>query len=122
MALFRCLQDGVHRTFVIELTDAKLVKQARAIAQGNETVRVHVIGKIVKEPRTYNKPWSWHLDPGSIEFFENSTEVCDSSVLFVEEHLAEVGGDFLPHGVWCPWKSRVIEEVFPDRDGLSTLL
>jgi hypothetical protein len=40
-----------------------------------------------------------------------SIEVCDAATSYVEEHLAEVGGAFLPGRRWCPWSSRVIAEV-----------
>jgi hypothetical protein len=46
-----------------------------------------------------------------ISFFEMSIEVCDAATGYVEQHLAEVGGAFLPGWRWCPWSSRVMEEV-----------
>jgi hypothetical protein len=70
-----------------------------------------VTGLVVAEAVPYNKPWSFHLDPTSISFAEMSIEVCDAATTYVEEHLAEVGGAFLPGRRWCPWSSRVIEEV-----------
>lgn len=111
MAYFRCHQTSVHRTFVIDLFSKQRVKEARNIVEGVETRKIHVMGTLIKEPRPYNWPWSWHLDPSTIEFFENATEVCDASVVDVEKRLAEIGGDFLPRNVWCPWSSRVIEEI-----------
>jgi len=68
MALFRCYQDNIHRTFVIELNDVAMIKQARSFALGDEPSK-SVKGNIVKEPKQYNAPWSWHIDPTSIEFF-----------------------------------------------------
>jgi len=111
MAYFRCYQEGVRRSFVIEVTDAERIKEARAILEDRETSKIHVRGKVIKESRPYNWPWSWHLDPSSISFFCYAAEVCDASVVDVEKRLHEVGGGFLPMDVWCPWKSRVIEEV-----------
>lgn len=66
MARFRCYQGGVHRTFVIELLARTLIKQARKIVEGTEKAGVSVLGTVIKEPRDYNWPWSWHLDPQSI--------------------------------------------------------
>jgi hypothetical protein len=40
-----------------------------------------------------------------------SIEVCDAATTYVEEHLDEVGGAFLPGRRWCPWSSRVLEEI-----------
>jgi hypothetical protein len=122
MPYFRCIQEAVNRTFVIELLDLALVKHARAIVAGRITKGTSVEGDIIKELRPYNKPWSWHLDPATINFFERATEVCDASIVYVEEHLDEVGGAFLPRSHWCPWGSRLIEEVAFDRDaGMVTL-
>ena len=97
-------------TFVIALTDPAVIAEARALASGQEPSK-HVTGVVVAEVAPYNAPWSFHLDPASISFAEMSIEVCDAATSYVEEHLAEVGGAFLPGRRWCPWSSRVIEEV-----------
>ena len=97
-------------TFVIALTDPATIAEARAMASGQAPSR-HVTGLVVAEAVPYNAPWSFHLDPGSISFAEMSIEVCDAATSYVEAHLAEVGGAFLPGRRWCPWSSRVIAEV-----------
>ncbi len=88
-------------TFVIALADPALIAEARAQAAGEDPVK-HVTGLVVAEAAPYNAPWSFHLDPASITFAEMSIEVCDAATSYVEEHLAEVGGAFLPGGRWCP--------------------
>lgn len=98
-------------TFIFELTDEKLIDHARKILSGAEQEQVHVTGIIVKSPAPYNPKWSYHLDPESIGFFEVAIEVCDASIRYVEEHLDEVGGAFLPGGRWCPWGSRLLREI-----------
>ena len=97
-------------TFVIALTDPAIIAEARALASGREPSK-HVTGLVVAEAVPYNAPWSFHLDPASISFAEMSIEVYDAATSYVEEHLAEVGGAFLPGRRWCPWSSRVVEEV-----------
>jgi hypothetical protein len=97
-------------TFVIALTDPAVIAEARAQANGHEPSK-HVTGLVITEAVSYNAPWSFHLDPASISFAEMSIEVCDAATSYVEEHLEEVGGAFLPGRRWCPWSSRVIEEV-----------
>ena len=59
----------------------------------------------------YNPNWGYHLAPESIQFFDAAIEVCDAHPYYVEEHLDEVCGAFLPGCVWCPFSSRVIAEV-----------
>jgi hypothetical protein len=97
-------------TFVIALTDPATIAEARASVSGQEPSK-HVTGLVVAESVPYNAPWRFHLDPASISFAEMSIEVCDAATTYVEEHLAEVGGAFLPGRRWCPWSSRVIAEV-----------
>ncbi|HEX4950154.1 MAG TPA: hypothetical protein VFZ34_26040, partial [Blastocatellia bacterium] len=105
--------DGPPRTnqFVIKLTDPAKIQKARDILSGKETQARHVSGKIIKQPAPYNPPWSFHLDPATIEFFGLATEVCDGSIAYVESHLDEAGGAFLPGNIWCPWSSRLIKEI-----------
>jgi hypothetical protein len=98
-------------TFVIALNNPATIAEARAIASGEEQSKVHVTGLVVTGAVPYNAPWSFHLHPASISFFEMSIEVCDAATTYVEEHLDEVGGAFLPGRRWCPWSSRVIEEI-----------
>ena len=97
-------------TFVIALTDPATIAEARTLASGREPSK-HVTGLVVAAPAPYNAPWSFHLDPASISFAEMSIEVCDAATSYVETHLAEVGGAFLPGRRWCPWSSRVVEEI-----------
>ncbi|WPB77176.1 hypothetical protein KYC5002_50385 [Archangium violaceum] len=44
-------------------------------------------------------------------FFDVAIEVCDADMGFVQEHLDEAGGAFLPGFLWCPWNSRLKREV-----------
>jgi hypothetical protein len=108
-------------TFIFKLTDPQRIRQARDILSGKEKAKVHVSGVIVKEPASYNPPWHYHLNPDSVSFFENNAEVCDSGIKYVEEHLAEVGGAFLPGGRWCPWKSQLVKEVIPAGQSFALL-
>ncbi len=98
-------------TFIIKLNDPERIDQAKAILNGMEKKAVHVTGVIVKTSASYNDSWRFHLEPDSIDFFEASTEVCDSSIQGVEDNLDEVGGAFLPDNKWCPWNSRLIREI-----------
>ncbi|EFA82880.1 conserved hypothetical protein [Heterostelium album PN500] len=100
--------DG-HDEFVIKLTDPSRIAEAREIIRTNATKGV--MGIIVKQPVWYNFQWNYYLDPASITFFEMAMEVCDASVSYTEEHLSEVGTDFLPGNRWCPWSSKLVREI-----------
>ena len=99
--------------FVFELTDEAKIAHARMILSGREQQRIHVHGRIVKRTAPYNPKWEFHLDPLTIDFFDVAIEVCDANVQYVQDHLDEACGAFLPGCHWCPWDSRVTREVQP---------
>lgn len=41
---------------------------------------------------------------------------------YVEKHLSDVGGAFLPGNAWCPWSSRLIAEVSAQVDPTTEAL
>jgi uncharacterized protein (TIGR03437 family) len=98
-------------TFIIKLTDPAKIKRARDILSAEEENDAGVTGIIVKSPACYNPPWSFHLDPESIDFFEAAIEVCDASIHYVEDNLNKVGGALLPGNRWCPWSSLLLREI-----------
>jgi Ca2+-binding RTX toxin-like protein len=109
--------DVSGEAFVFRLTDPARIAEARAILAGSETGAIHIGGTVVKTPLTGNIGWSYHLDPGSIFFFEMSTEVGDSTMTYIEQHLAAVGGALLPGSVWTGWSSELLSELHVMRGG-----
>jgi Ca2+-binding RTX toxin-like protein len=103
--------DSSQETFVVRLDDPAEIAHARAIVAGTTTADLRIAGTVVKSEAAYNIGWSYHLDPDSIFFFEVSTEVGDSTMRFIEDHLAEVGGALLPGSVWTPWTSELLDEL-----------
>ena len=102
--------EGELEQFVFKLTDQVKIDEARAILaekRPNDSVQ----GTVVQKQAPYNPGWSFHLAPDSIGFFEFQVEVCDANVTYVEEHLDEVGGSFLPKSFWCPWSSKLAAEI-----------
>lgn len=97
--------------FVIEVTDPEKIKHARALVAGSTRSPSQIMGLVVKSPAPYNRGWRFHLDPASISFFEMAVEVCDATARYVDDHLAEVGGAFLPGKRWCPWQSMLVTEA-----------
>ena len=102
-------------TFIFKLTDPAKIQEARDILAGRQTDATQIMGIIVKEPADYNPPWSYYLNPSTIEFFEVAIEVCDAGIQYTEDHLDEACGSFLPDCRWCPWGSRLIEEINKDQ-------
>lgn len=110
-AYFAVDAGGEPERFVIKLTKDADIQHARDLLSGKDMSRPHVMGRIVKRRADYNPAWSFHIDPATIAFFEVAIEVCDATTSYVEDHLDEAGGAFLPGCHWCPWGSRLTEEI-----------
>lgn len=65
-----------------------------------------VAGRIVRGDGGFNTPWSWHLDPLSIEVPDASIELCDGRPSMVQSDL-----DYWVDTVhtFCPWSARVYD-------------
>ncbi len=111
----------VSQQFVVKITNALTIQQARTVLTEPESERPHVRGIVVKAPAYFNSPWSFHVDPATVGFFDASVEVCDASTSEVENHLMQVGEAFLPDSVWCPWSSSLLAEI-PTPDAAATSL
>ncbi len=110
--------DGVtagSKGFVMKLDTAASIATARDII-ANKT-SIHFMGKVVKGAMPWNVPWSFYLDPASIEFngkFE--PESCNFTADAVE---ANIVAGFAPNGgppasaswLWCPWNSSLGREL-----------
>lgn len=110
-ALFEFKGSDEQDRFVIKLVDQEKINHARNLLADITSERPSVMGTIMKSMENYNPNWGYHLVPESISFFDVATEVCDANMRYVEEHLDEVGSDFLPGNQWCPWSSELTKEI-----------
>ncbi|WP_248148202.1 BP74-related protein [Microbacterium aoyamense] len=90
----------VDQTFKIELDTPELVQHAIDLMNREELPAIPV-GTIVRDDPSVNEPWSWHIDPRSLEFADFTTEVCDGLPEYVEDGT-------LTSDVYCPWIAEVI--------------
>lgn len=88
----------------------------RAVLANPADPKRHVGGIVLPLRAPYNRQWSFHLVPETIGLFEMAIEVCDANVTYVETHLDEVGGNFLPNSRWCPWSSELEAEIVRPRN------
>ncbi|CAO5186172.1 BP74 N-terminal domain-containing protein [Frankia sp. AiPs1] len=105
------ITDITRQEFVIKLTQSDDIAHARNLLRGETHDRPHVLTRIVKRPAAYNPWWSFNNNPEVTDFFDQAIEVCDATIPYVEEHLDEAGGAFLPGGLWCDWTSRLVREI-----------
>lgn len=107
------LQDRAGSNFTIEITRPALIQEAREIIANSD--RKIVIGRIIKTQASYNPQWDFHYNPDTVSFTDNAPEVCDGysqyGIRYVEDHLDEAGGAFLPGLYWCPWDARLTAEI-----------
>lgn len=112
-ALFAFTQGNPDQTFVFRTCDPTVIEQARALLKSDRPGGMHPSGIVTTGAVAYNPSWHYHLDEASVSLAEMSIEVCDADMAYVEAHLAEVGGAFLPGARWCPWNAVLTGEVDP---------
>ena len=110
-AAYFVMTDITREQFVVKLDNPADIEHARELLSGETTDRPHILGRIKPSAAPYNFRWNYHLRPETIGFFDFAIEVCDATIPYVEEHLDEAGGAFLPGYVWCDWSSRLVREI-----------
>ncbi len=89
------------QTYKIELVTPEQIQHVKDLMAGSEEGRIPN-GKVVRDSPGVNVPWSWHIDPATLEFADNTTEVCDGLPEYVEDHT--VTSDY-----YCPWSAVPIK-------------
>ena len=56
---------------------------------------------MVRDSAGVNAPWSWHIDPSTLEFADQTIEVCDGLPSYVED--GTVTSDY-----YCPWSAKIV--------------
>jgi hypothetical protein len=90
----------VDETYKIELATPELVAHAQALLDGEQVAAIPN-GKVVRDEPGVNAPWSWHIDPATLEFADVTTEVCDGLPSYVED--GTVTSD-----QYCPWSAQIV--------------
>lgn len=90
-------------TFRVLMRDPALIAEAeRLIASGDQRI---VLGELRPGDGGFNAPWSWHLDPATLEFADFAVEVCSGCASFVEDDLDVWLNNV---GRYCPWSARFL--------------
>jgi hypothetical protein len=90
----------VDEQYKIELATPELVEHAQALLAG-ESVASIPNGIVVRDDPGPNAPWSWHIDPATLEFADMTIEVCDGLPSYVED--GTVTSD-----QFCPWSAQIV--------------
>ena len=87
-------------TYRIELATPELVAHAERLLAGEQIAAIP-LGTVVRDEAGVNEPWSWHIDPATLEFAEITIEVCDGLPSYVEDMT-------ITSDQFCPWSAQVI--------------
>lgn len=103
--------DDINYTIVAKTSDPEVIaKVEQELSKPFEERNMHINGVIEQGNAGYNSDWSWHFVEDQWDLAEISAEVCDGRPSFVEENLYYWVDQV---GRFCPWGSRVEEEVSP---------
>jgi hypothetical protein len=88
-------------SYKIELATPELVAHVKELLAGDAVAAIPN-GLVVRDDAGPNTPWSWHIDPASLEFADATTEVCDGLPSDVEDGT-------ITSDRYCPWSAVVTD-------------
>ena len=91
-------------TYKIELATPELVQHAEDLLAGKPGAAIP-LGNVVRDDAGVNAPWSWHIDPASLEFADMTIEVCDGLPSYVEDRT-------VTSEQYCPWSAKVVDILY----------
>jgi hypothetical protein len=97
------LVEVVGEQFYVRATDPETVAALEARQKSGE-VSV-VLGEVKQGDGGFNAPWSWHLDPATVEVADAAMELCDGRPSMVQKN---VGKWIAEARVYCPWSAKVV--------------
>lgn len=93
-------------TFRVRIRDADIIAEAeRILSSGEQRI---ISAPLRRGDGDFNAPWSWHLDPDSVEFADFTIELCDGCPHMVEDDL-DYWIDTV--GRYCPWSTELVGRV-----------
>ena len=111
----KAIEPDESRTFVVDVSGERFKvrvtdpQDAAALQQRLSAGQTGVVsGKLVAGNGGFNSPWSWHLDPATIEVPEVAIELCDGRPSFVEADLPYWLNSV---AYFCPWGARVVDSM-----------
>ena len=94
-------------TYSVELATPELIAHAKELLAGTTLPLGMVPWLVVRgDDGGVNAPWTWHIDPATLEFADQTTEVCDG----IPEHVEDgtVTSDY-----YCPWSAVIVKITGP---------
>ncbi len=95
--------DVLGESYNIFITSPSAIEQVLALKNGTSSANIPN-GKLVRGQVSYNKPWSWHIDPQDITMVEMTVEIYDGLPSHVEADL-DYWTDTV--GRFAPWQAEL---------------
>jgi len=107
----------VDEKFTMYVTNPEAVQLALENMEGKNSM--HPQGDLDFGDGGFNKPWSWHMKPETVEMVEVSVELCDGTPSMLEANLT-----YWVNTVkfFCPWDSKVLSASKMNSNGTISSL
>jgi hypothetical protein len=104
-AVFR-VQACQNQQFNVRITNPGVIQEAEQLI-GAADQRI-LTGELRAGSGLFNRPYSWHMDPATVDFADLTIEVCDGCPNDVQQNL-----DYWLNtvGRFCPWTSRIVSRI-----------
>ena len=112
--------DGEGESIIVRFTKPDGIRAAWEMMRGRKWVQLN--GKIVRSTASYSPKWNFHVDTGSATVGDATTEACDAVLPIIAEGGDNLGGNFLPNLVWCPWGTEIQAEIPPPADEANHII
>jgi len=100
--------------FVFVLNDREKISTAREeILAGRD--ELHLTATVVPQRVSYNQPWDFYLDPGTISFVKADQTLADQINLLVEKQRSRAKATFPHDDIWHCGGARLLAEIPVDR-------
>lgn len=104
-ALFR-VEACQNQQFNVRITNPDVIQQAEQLI--GSTDQPVLTAELRPGSGSFNRPYSWHMDPATVDFADLTIEVCDGCPNDVQQDL-----DYWLNtvGRFCPWSSRIVSRI-----------
>jgi hypothetical protein len=98
-----CPDSPTDETYRLAISDPEMIAEAERLIDTGE-LRIP-IGELRRGSGGFNLPWRWHIDPATVEFADQTIEVCDGCASIVQDDIPYWVNDI---GYFCPWSAVVL--------------
>jgi len=111
---FRFIHESDSSTYVAATSDPEVLSTVdRQLEKPLDERGKFITGPIERGDGGHNHGYDWHFVPDEWALTQVAVEVCDGHPDYVNDHLDTFVDEV---GRYCPWHSRVLEEIPPPEE------